>query len=351
MADDGYTTIFRTTDAAQGGLVAEMLQGEGIDARFHSINTALIGLHGGLIEMELTVPIESEAQALELLADLEYVGAAEAVDQGQDVGSDDVDEVAAPAAASRWRALARAGFTLFLPGTCHLYAGRPWTAVVLALAASWCISGAIAAENGSTRFDMAVATIFAIVLGDTIQGVRAAAAELRGVRASVARQVVAGVVLAVVAGLLGLGASTAIAAPGRWRAHVLKRFNVKCTRSGVVFESADTDDRDLFFHRLGVAVPVAAGTEEIYDTRLDARSAVRLRAGATARTPFALDETRAAVCARAGGCRIVFEVMLTATERGPLPLQARGECTPGWGDSSDEVPGRLELVNLKSAGE
>ena len=40
-------------------------------------------------------------------------------------------DVAEPAAASRWRALARAGFTLFLPGTCHLYAGRPWTAVVL----------------------------------------------------------------------------------------------------------------------------------------------------------------------------------------------------------------------------
>ena len=247
MADDGYTTIFRTTDTAQGGLVAEMLRGEGIDARFHTINTALIGLHGGLIEMELTVPVESEAQALELLADLEYVGAAEAIDQGQDVGPDDVDEVAAPAAASRWRALARAGFTLFLPGTCHLYAGRPWTALVLALAASWCISGAIAADRGSTRFDIAVATICMIVLCDMIQGVRVAAAEIRGVRASVARQVVAGVVLAVVAGLLGLAASTAVVAPRLWRAHVLKRFNVTCTRSGVVLASGDTSHRESGF--------------------------------------------------------------------------------------------------------
>ena len=261
MADDGYTTIFRTTDAAQGGLVAEMLRGEGIDARFHSISSALIGLHGGLIEMELTVPVESEARARELLADLEYVGAAEAVDQRTRRRVGRVDEVAEPAAASRWRALARAGFTLFLPGTCHLYAGRPWTAVVLALAASWCISGAIAADRGSTRFDMAVATICMIVLCDMIQGVRVAAAEIRGVRASVARQMVAGVVLAAVAGLLGLAASTAIAAPRLWRAHVLKRFNVTCTRSGVVFESGDTSDRDLVFHRIGVAVPVAAGTE------------------------------------------------------------------------------------------
>ncbi len=216
MADDGYATIFRTTDAAQGGLVAEMLRGEGIDARFHSISSALIGLHGGLIEMELTVPVESEARARELLADLEYVGAAEAVDHGHDDVSD--DEVAEPAAASRWRALARAGFTLFLPGTCHLYAGRPWTAVVLAIAASWCISAAIAADRGSARFDTAVATICTIVLCDMVQGVRAAAAEIRGVRASVARQMVAGVVLAAVAGLLGLAASTAIAAPRLWRA-------------------------------------------------------------------------------------------------------------------------------------
>src|SRR5439155_8355593 len=156
MADDGYTTVFRTTDAAQGGLVAEMLRGEGIDARFHSISSTLIGLHAGLIEMAVTVPVESEAPALELLADLEYVGAAEAVDHGDAAGPD--DEGAEPTPASRWRALTRAGFTLFLPGTCHLYAGRPWTALVLALAASWCISGAIAATRGSARFDMAVAT-------------------------------------------------------------------------------------------------------------------------------------------------------------------------------------------------
>ena len=134
-----------------------------------------------------------------------------------------------------------------------------------------------------------------IVLCDMIQGLRVAAAEIRGVRASVARQMVAGVVLAAVAGLLGLAASTAIAAPRLWRAHVLKRFNVTCTRSGVMFESGDTSDRDLVFQRIRVAVPIAAGTERmtdgLYDVRLDAGSAVRLRAGATARTPFTLDES------------------------------------------------------------
>jgi hypothetical protein len=349
MADDGYTTIFRTTDATQGGLVAEMLRGEGIDARFHSISSTLIGLHAGLIEMAVTVPIEAEAQAQALLADLEYVGAAEAVDHGHEVESDDADET--PTGASRWRALTRAAFTLFLPGTCHLYAGRPWTAIVLALAASWGISAAIAAERSSTRYDTAVAAIVAIVLGDVIQGVRAAGDELRGARATVGRQIVAGVMLAAVAGLLGLGASAAIAAPGLWRAHVLKRFTVSCTQNRLVFASADSDDRDLVFNRIGVAVRVAVGTEGIYDVGLDAGSAVRLLAGASARLPFTLDEKRAAACLRTTACRIVFDVMLASTERGPLPLQARGECTPLWGDISDEVPGTLELVDLAPAGE
>ena len=349
MADDGYTTIFRTTDAAQGGVVAEMLRGEGIDARFHTVSSALIGLHAGLIEMAVTVPIESEARAQSLLADLEYVGAAEAVDHGHDIDSDDAG--VAPTGASRWRALTRAAFTLFLPGTVHLYAGRPWIAGVLALSAGWCVAGAIGAPSGSVPFYGCVATIFTVVLCDIVHGVRASAAEIRGERLPVGRQMLQGIGLAAFAWLLGLGVAMAITAPGRWRAHVLKRFNVTCTRSGVVFESADTDDRELVFRRIGVAVPGAAPTEMIYDVPLDAGSAVRLTAGASARTPFILDETRAAICARAGACRVVFDVTLASTDRGPLPLQARGECTPGWGDASEAVPGRLELLGLDSAGE
>src|SRR5690349_8935442 len=115
MADDGYTTVFQTTDATQGGLVVEMLRGEGIDARFHSVSSTLIGLHAGLVEMSVTVPVEALAQARELLRDLEYVGAAEAADHGQDTEAD--DDAAEPTSLSRWRALTRAAFTLFLPGT------------------------------------------------------------------------------------------------------------------------------------------------------------------------------------------------------------------------------------------
>jgi hypothetical protein len=84
---------------------------------------------------------------------------------------------------------------------------------------------------------------------------------------------------------------------------------------------------------------------------MNAGSAVRLGAGEAARMPFTVDEKRGDACARAGACRIVFDVTLVSTERGPLPLQARGECSPLWGDASDAVPGSLALVGLESAGE
>src|SRR5678815_6085356 len=41
----------------------------------------MIGMPANLIEMSVDVPIEAEARARELLADLEYVGAAEASEQ------------------------------------------------------------------------------------------------------------------------------------------------------------------------------------------------------------------------------------------------------------------------------
>src|SRR5678815_4148956 len=84
MASDGYTTIVRTIDPAHGELVAELLRREGIAARFHRVSSTLIGLPEMMVEMTVDVPVEAEARARELLADLEYVGAAQAVD--------DVDE-------------------------------------------------------------------------------------------------------------------------------------------------------------------------------------------------------------------------------------------------------------------
>jgi len=80
MADDGYVTILRTTDAAQGELVTEMLRREGIAARFHGVSSTLIGMPAALIEMTVDVPAGSVPRVQELMRDLEYIAAADAVD-------------------------------------------------------------------------------------------------------------------------------------------------------------------------------------------------------------------------------------------------------------------------------
>ena len=119
--------------------------------------------------------------------DLEYVGAAEAVGSRTTTTCRTMKRSRSrrrPRAGGRWPARAS---RCSCPGPATFTRGRPWTALVLALAASWCISAAIAADRGSTRFDTAVATICMIVLCDMIQAACAPrAAEIRGVRASVA---------------------------------------------------------------------------------------------------------------------------------------------------------------------
>src|SRR4029079_8946635 len=138
MAADGYVAIHRTTDVAQGELLAETLRGEGIDARFHRVSSALIGVPTSMIEMTVDVPLASEARARELLRDLEYLGAAERA-----------AEASAPEAGGRAeevrryarRAVLAPGFALLLPaGGGHLYARRPWTALVIGLGAIACLA-------------------------------------------------------------------------------------------------------------------------------------------------------------------------------------------------------------------
>ena len=212
MADDGYTTILRTTDPAQGELVAEMLRREGIDARFHQVSSTLIGMPGNLFEMTVDVPIEREALARELLADLEYVGAAEASreerrEPGAGAGEDEEPDEAARDAAtealpSRRHPLFAAGFALFCPGGGHLYARRPWTALLLALGAVVCLAMAIAGAAGKDAVVL-FTTCCAIVVCDAVAGVRAARAEAKGQHPSRDGQLLRGLGLLCLAGVVG----------------------------------------------------------------------------------------------------------------------------------------------------
>jgi Putative prokaryotic signal transducing protein len=71
MSADGYTTVLRTTNVAQGEMLAELLQNEGIAARFHASSSTVIGLAPHIMSMTVDVPDEDEARARELLRDLE----------------------------------------------------------------------------------------------------------------------------------------------------------------------------------------------------------------------------------------------------------------------------------------
>ena len=115
MAADGYVTIHRTTDAAQGELLAETLRSDGIDARFHRVSSALIGMPTSMIEMTIDVPARLEARARELLRDLEYVGASDTPPRTDEAGRRTSEKGAEEArAGARWRAVAARRVPLFL---------------------------------------------------------------------------------------------------------------------------------------------------------------------------------------------------------------------------------------------
>jgi hypothetical protein len=344
MADDGYVTVLRTTDAAQGELVTELLRREGIPARFHKISSTLIGMPAGLNEMTVDVPADKEARVHELLRDLEYTAAADALDGA--AGPDEDEEEEKPPetpSGARSRALVRAGFMLFLPGTVHFCAGRPWTGGALAIAAFWCVCAAIAAARSSAIFGVSLAAVFTIVVCDMIAGLRASAAEIRGEHPGAGRQLVAAARLLLVALGVGVALRTAAAAPSLWHAHVLRRFSVTCSRTAISIESRDGEDRDVTIRRVGIVTPARNGGEVTLDQSLPSGALFRLRAGTTGRVPLQPDPGLLDLCAETGSCRIVFAIAIEATEKGPMPLDAHGECKLGWGAQDTAVQGRLTL--------
>ena len=95
MTVHGYVVVHETKDAAQGEVLAELLQNEGIAARFRGPATTLVGAARNLIAMAVEVPAEQEARARQFLRDLEgATGSASAADAEADTDADadtDVD--------------------------------------------------------------------------------------------------------------------------------------------------------------------------------------------------------------------------------------------------------------------
>jgi len=378
MADDGYTTILRTTDPSQGELFAEMLRREGIEARFHQVRSTMIGMPINLIEMTVDVPTETEARARELLADLEYVGAAEASEQqpeGEQKAVDEPrsdDELAARdrietggLLRSRRHPAFALTFALFLPGGGHLYARRPWTALVLALGVVGCFAIAIA-SRGTMVFEAAFFVWPAIVVCDAVGGVRGARADLRGERPSRVRQLVHGLGLvclsAAVAGAVGL----LPAVPGMRSAQRLAQFQVSCTSDAIVIENGGSESWALEIGNLRVSAISEFGREGyMIGPREPQRAALQPGERGTVRPQMADWLARschfaapsppkaADIFGRAADelqgpaprplyCEFVFAFTArdTATDQ---RLEASGWCTPSTSTHA-ETAGRLELA-------
>ncbi len=243
MADDGYVAIHRTTDVADGELLAEMLRREGIAARFHRVSSSLIGVPMFVIEMTVDVPVESEARARAVLADLEYVGAEDAATpeeaKGEGAGGDEADAVepGEPAVSARKPVLA-AGFAFFVPGGAHLYARRPWTTLVLTLGVL--VGFAIAVvTRGAFLLELAVSIWLAVIGCDAIAGMRAVRAGTRGEQLLPGAQLSRGVRLLGLAIVIGAGARLVTAAPRLVRTWQLAKYRVSAAGRTITVENRD----------------------------------------------------------------------------------------------------------------
>ena len=275
MPHDGYVTIHRTTDAAQGELLAQMLRSEGIDARFYRVSSALIGIPNFMMEMTVDVPIKSEARARELLRDLEYVGAfdsARAVgNEADNVGTarraeegdgGETGEAAGTRAAdaSRRNPFLAPGFAFLLPGGAHLYARRPWTALVIAVGLVSCVIG-LSVAGGALGLEAVATVAMALVFGDAIGSFRAARGENRGLQVTRGRQLAAGFGLLGVA--VALGGSTRLTI-GRSRELQLADYKVSCTGDAISVENRTGEARVVQLANLKISAHSFAGYED-YD--------------------------------------------------------------------------------------
>ncbi|HEY7376724.1 MAG TPA: DUF2007 domain-containing protein [Polyangia bacterium] len=332
MADDGYVTVFRTTDLAEGELLAGMLEGEGIDARFHRVSASLLGAGPQIFETRVDVPVESEARARELLTDLAYVGAAE----GQGAEAEPRD--ATPAPRRPWLA----GVAFLIPGGGHFYARRPWTGLVLAGAIVCMYVAALGSGvrgGGELAGELGFGTFVALFLCDAIGGLRACRAENRGVHRQRPDQLLRGAVLVLLAIGAGLAFAAAAAAPRLLSARRLQRFVVGATPDALVVRNFDRDRRVLKVSH--VRLYVGSDTwSRLYNIEAEGQPSVDVPAGGDATIPFTMPDDLRAACANppAGDlgaakapypdaeCRIGFSLSAVDPDDLTSRIEAFGSC-------------------------
>lgn len=260
-----HETILSTTDRLEAQSVVSMLAAHGIEARLEGVvDSARLGIGDTALPLKVEVPNESVARAKELLA------------AAPDLQADDE-----PAErANRKRPIIAMGVPFVWPGLAHVYAGLPWTGVVLGLTV---LASFLAARSVNVG-----GVYMLLVLADAVFGVRAVRAFNRGQHRSTAGQVAMGLGLS----LAALALSSGIAAVS-WVRHELAerefgRYQLSCTAASLIIVNDGSEPRDLELKQVAVIATYGLFNQESVSATFPT-AVLHLAPGARAEVPLTVD--------------------------------------------------------------
>lgn len=261
-----HETILSTTDRLEAQSVVSMLASHGIEARLSGVvDSARLGIGDTALPLKVEVAVEDVARAKELLA-----AAPEPADEPDDVRP------------NRKRPIIAMGVPIVWPGLAHVYAGRPWTGVLLGLT----LFVSMLSVRGGVN---AGGVYLLLVLADAFFGVRGVHAFNRGQHRSVGRQVAMGLGLSLAGLLLSSGAQGV-----RWVRHELAerefaRYQVSCTADRVVIVNDGAEARDLELKGAIVIATYGLFEDEEYVTSRTPASVLHLAPGGKVELPLEVD--------------------------------------------------------------
>lgn len=201
--DEDFVTVARPVDAVEASLLEQALTEDRIPCRvIGTRDAALLGVAQNAMPLRLEVPASRLLAAEEIVEALRH---APPLPEGEgeteeDETERDEEQNAVPASERRKVVLA-IGAVMLVFGGSHFYARRPWTAGILAISQ---LSAVLMTMRGNDFPDRPLGGVamMTFLFVDAVFGVRASLAFNRGVRPSVARQLVDGVALALLVAAL-----------------------------------------------------------------------------------------------------------------------------------------------------
>lgn len=215
-------TVYATTDRIEAHALRAMLESAGVDAELVGVvDAARIGVGETALPVRIEVPAEDEARARELLSTPPPPPAEPAEDRPR-----------------LKRPIIALGVPVVWPGLGHVYAGRPYSGLLLGLGAL----GSIIVAGG--RSGLGAAYVF-LLLADAVFARRAVQAHNAGRRQGVGGQLVAGAALVVAS--LGLAGSVPLFEEYQraQRARELARVSVSCPAGRVAATNTGDAPRDV----------------------------------------------------------------------------------------------------------